>query len=100
MRGEETKPMAELIGEDNKTMTMDLSIMDVFIRDWWDMTMLEILQHGRQTLGGWGGSGLCGGLCGVLCGGDAMSSDGGGLGNGAPTCGGFGRGATGKDGVA
>jgi hypothetical protein len=29
-----------------------------------------------------------------------MSSDGGGLGNGAPTCGGFGRGATGKDDVA
>jgi hypothetical protein len=35
-----------------------------------------------------------------LCGGDAMSSDGGGLGNGALTCGVFGRGATGKDGVA
>jgi hypothetical protein len=38
--------MAELIGEENKTMTMDPSNKGTFTREWMGITRMEILQRG------------------------------------------------------
>jgi hypothetical protein len=44
---EENKAMVELIADENKMMTMDLSTMDAFTREWWDMRREEIMERRR-----------------------------------------------------
>jgi hypothetical protein len=44
---EEKKAMMELIADENKTMIMDPSTMDVFTREWWDMRREEIMERRR-----------------------------------------------------
>jgi hypothetical protein len=39
-RAKEKRAMAELIVEENKTMMMDLSLMDEFIKEWWNVARM------------------------------------------------------------
>jgi hypothetical protein len=41
--------MAELIAEENKIMMMDLSKMDEFTKEWWNLSRMEILQRRREA---------------------------------------------------
>jgi hypothetical protein len=43
---DEKKAMMDLIADENKTMTMDPSIMDAFTREWWDMRREESWRGG------------------------------------------------------
>jgi uncharacterized membrane protein len=72
-RAKEKRAMAELIAEKNKIMTMDLSKMDEFTKEWWNLSRMEILQRMREaavlargastavTIGGGDGAGGGGG---------------------------------------
>jgi hypothetical protein len=46
---EEKETIMELITDENKMMTMDLSTMDAFTREWWDMGREEIMEWRRLT---------------------------------------------------
>jgi uncharacterized membrane protein YgcG len=47
---EERKTMMELIANENRTMMMDLSTMDAFTREWWDMRIEEIMERRQARL--------------------------------------------------
>lgn len=46
---EEKRAMAELVAEENRTMTMDPTTMDAFTEELWDMRRLEIISKTRQA---------------------------------------------------
>jgi hypothetical protein len=58
---EEIKAMMELIADENWTMIMDLSTMDAFTKEWWDMRIEEIMERRRQERLHRGGAGVGGG---------------------------------------
>ncbi|KAK1696573.1 hypothetical protein QYE76_013270 [Lolium multiflorum] len=47
---EEKKASIELLAEENRTMTMDPSLMDAFTREWWYLRRMEIIARRRQAM--------------------------------------------------
>jgi hypothetical protein len=44
-RAKEKRALAELIAEENMIMMMDSSKMDEFIKEWWNLSCIKILQQ-------------------------------------------------------
>jgi hypothetical protein len=47
---EEKKASINLLAEENRTMTMDPSLMDAITREWWDLRRMEIIARRRQAM--------------------------------------------------
>jgi hypothetical protein len=56
--GDEKRAIAELLAEENKIIMTDPSNMDVYTREWWYHTRVEILRRRRAAASANGASGV------------------------------------------